>query len=106
MAENRRARHDAAALADYVVSATRRRSHRQRVAQGVAGEARLPAHPLEEREHAADGIYKRSRTEPAKVKAKLVEMVRTALVRTNDVRQALHAQLQPVGPAPVPGAEQ
>ena len=51
-------------------------------------------------------IYKRTRTAPEQSKEQLLKMVRKRAGRRLRRRHALHADVQPVGPAAVPRAEQ
>ena len=51
-------------------------------------------------------LYRRTRTHPAQVKQKLLDLVRKELGPGLRRRDPLHAPLQPVGSATLPGAEQ
>ena len=106
MAERRRPRHDAAALADLRRVAARRGRDRQRAAQGAARHAGPTRSRAARTSRCSSSSTGQTRTQPEKVKAQLLGMVRKELGPDYDVDTHFTPTLQPVGPAAVPGAQQ
>ena len=105
MARSRRARDHAAALADlHRLAPVRRRQSPTGCARNLPARARALAHALEEcaARHVSSTISLRNK--PDKDKAQILLMAQEAAAGRLRRRQAFYAALQPVGPAPLPGA--
>ena len=101
----RRSRDDAAALADLHRRAARRRPVRRAGQQAAAREGRLRRQPVEGHPAPARRSTRSPGSFPKFMRKTLLTMAERRLPEGYDVRQALRPELQPVGPAAVPGAQ-